>query len=103
MWMKDVWDGPKEFVMSKALQQTKITPSEFYVHWKATLSSCATSERGKRELLGLLEKGGVRQSRDHYKRLYQQIWFVKQIVRRNTFREEATITPQVRMPACMYV
>ena len=56
---------------------------------------CAKSKTGKKELLELLEKGGIRQCDNILKRLQQQIWFANELVGRNASEPEATMTQEV--------
>ena len=75
-----MWTGRPAFTLTKALIHANVKPNEFYDHWKARAKSIECITTGKKELLEVLEKAGLRQSEDGAERLKKQIWFVNEIV-----------------------
>lgn len=100
--IRDMWNGPVKFSMKNALFRLNITPEKFHGYWEAKVQSCENSESGKKELLGLLEKAGLRLCGNKYQRLKKQLWFAKQIIGHKAPDPEATIARSVRSYVCMY-
>ena len=100
-----MWTGPEKFSIKSALFRLDITPDRFYGHWKAKIESCENSNTGKKNLLELLDKGGLRRCGNKRQRLQRQIWFVNEIVGRNTSEPQATMTQeaQVACKLCVHV
>ena len=99
--MYDTWDGPKKLCMKKALRCAGISREKFSTCWKAKIESCECSKIGQKELLALLEKGGVRPCANKTKLLQKRIWFVNEVVKHNTPAQEVTKTR--RVCACLHV
>ena len=99
-FVRDAWHGPTRFSLQSALRHAGITRDEFCDCWKAKIKSCEGTERGKKAFLELLRKGGIRACDNAAaKRLRRQIWFVNEVVRRNTSKPEA----QVACKLCVHV
>ena len=91
-YLRDMWDGPPKFMHCKALRLAGITANQFYDCWKAKVESCECSESGKKELLQLLEKGGVRTCNGAMEQLQQQLWLVNQIAGGTSPALKTTVT-----------
>ena len=86
--------------LAEAICRANVAPSEFYDHWKAKVQVSQGSESGKKELVELLEKAGVRGVCNNAQRLEQQIWFVNEVVGRNVAR--VTEAQNVRAHTCIH-
>ena len=103
-FVRDAWHGPTRICLVRALRDAGITATEFYDCWKAKIKSCRGTESGKKELLELLRKGGIRACDNADKRLQQKIWFINEVVGRTSIGLRQKVTRKACiMWACMYV
>ena len=78
------WPWQKEFYITDALILADITEAQFRTHWEAKVERCRQTRDGRNELLQLLEKAGLHWRGSKTKQLQRRIWFINEIVGRNT-------------------
>ena len=90
--------------MDKALLEAGITADEFSACWSNKVKILTKTERGKRQLVTLLKKGGFHlgKSGSAQARLRQKILFVKEVAGRDT-SEKAQTTASTSVRVCLSV
>ena len=109
MCLRKMWDGPKYFTMKDAFREVDITLAKFQALWVSKCKSAIKTEPGKKQLVELLKKGGLRRSQQGSKeaQIRKRVWFINQIVGRDTRKPtvmgSSKKTKYVCMYLCMYV
>ena len=99
----DMWDGPMGFHICLALRKAGIPREEFDACWADKTKSLIKTERGKKELVQLMQKGGLhlRSHGDVDVRMKMRLWFINQVVGRGTpYPVPVTASSSAHMYAC---
>ena len=82
--MRGMWHGQRKFRLTNLLREMDISSEEFQACWASKVARLKKTERGKKQLVRLLEKGGFNPEKSVSKetRLRNKIWFIKQVVGR---------------------
>ena len=100
-----MWDGPKKFAFKDAFREVNVTPEKFNALWVSKWKSAIKTEQGKKQLVELLKKGGLRRCQQGSKeaRIRKRVWFINQIVGRDTRKPTVMGCSNKNKYVCMYV
>ena len=102
-----IWDGNKNLYIGRALQEADITSEEFYACWREKVNSLTKTERGKKQLVALLKRGGFHISfpGSRLAQLRQRIAFVNEVVGRETSHpgSPSILTPRAQVCKQPYI
>ena len=105
--LRGMWNGNTTGVISKALQEARITHEEFYACWSDKVNILIKTECGKKQLVALLKKGGFDNGLygSPQVRLRRRILFVKEVVGRDTSKKAPPTAGTIysTIPVCLSV